>query len=64
MPTPLSKSVTRLSTATDEDGRQLVITLNADEQKLEIKPNGKRSQATVSLPIKTVYRLIRNTAVL
>lgn len=64
MPTLLSKSVTRLSTATDEDGRQLVVTLNADEQTLDIKPKGKRSQATVSLPLKTVYRVIRNTAVL
>jgi len=61
--TPLTKSVTRVSTERDEDGRSLVITLNADDQSIEMKPKGRQSQAIVSLPIKTVYRLIRNTAV-
>lgn len=63
MATSLKKSVTRVSTDRDEDGRELVVTLNADDQSIDIKPKGKKAQAIVSLPIKTVYRLIRNTAV-
>ena len=64
MPTELTKNLTRVSSVRDEDGRQLVVTLNADEQSIEIKPKGRFQSSAVSLPIKTVYRLIRNTAVI
>lgn len=57
--TELTKNLTRLSTATDEDGRQIAVTLNAD-QTISMKPKGRTVKAEVKLDIKKIYTIIRN----
>jgi hypothetical protein len=58
--TELTKNLTRVSTATDEDGRKLVITLNAEDQSISIKPKGRTAKAEVSMDIKKLYTIMRN----
>ena len=43
--TELTKNLTRVSTATDEDGRKLVLTLNAENQSISLKPKGRTAKA-------------------
>ena len=57
--TELTKTLTRLSEATDEDGRQLVVKLNAD-QTISMKPKGRTAKAEVTCTIRQVYTMMRN----
>lgn len=61
MATPLTKNVTRESSSQDEDGRNLLVSINED-QTISIRPKGRTSKAEVRLPIKKVYSLIRNVS--
>jgi hypothetical protein len=44
----------------DGNGRNLIITINAETNELEFKPKGRTAKAMVSLPISKVYQLIKN----
>lgn len=60
MATQLLKSITRETSVDDGNGRNLIITINAETEEMEFKPKGRTAKAKVSLPISKVYQLIKN----
>jgi hypothetical protein len=60
MATLLTKNICRETGVEDGNGRNLIITINAETNELEFKPKGRTAKAMVSLPISKVYQLIKN----
>lgn len=60
MATLLTKSIIRETSVDDGNGRNLIITINAQTKELEFKPKGRTAKAIVSLPISKVYQLVKN----
>ena len=60
MATQLLKNICRETNVDDGNGRNLIITINAETNELEFKPKGRTAKAMVSLPISKVYQLIKN----
>lgn len=60
MATLLNKRISRETAANDGNGRNLIVTLDPDGDKISFKPKGRTAKAIVSLPIETIYRLVKN----
>lgn len=64
MATNLKRSISRETPVDDGNGRNLIITINAENNTLEFKPKGRTIKALVSMPIQKVYALIKNAQTL
>jgi len=60
MATKLLKNLSRETNSDDGNGRDLIVTLNAELQTIDFKPKGRTAKAIVRLPISKIYQLVKN----